>query len=171
MLHGLEPIKVRLIEIDAPEKAQAFGNKSKQALAALVFGKDVEIEEHGKDKYKRTLGRVVVNGVDANAEMVRQGYAWVYRKYSKTPELLRIEAQAKEAKRGLWADADPIPPWEWRHSGKSPDTHQSSNGLFLFGDTRNVFIYTGDSQEAIQELEERHLVEMRPGKACRQKLF
>ena len=121
VLHGLEPIKVRLIEIDAPEKAQAFGNKSRQVLAALVFGKDVEIEEHGKDKYKRTLGRVVVNGVDANAEMVRQGYAWVYRKYSKNPELLRLETEAKEARRGLWADPERIPPWEWRHRGKISD--------------------------------------------------
>lgn len=110
-----EQVKVRLIEIDAPEKSQAFGNKSKLALAAMVFGKDVEVETHGKDKYKRTLGRVVVNGLDANTEMVRQGYAWVYRKYSKNPELLGVESEAREAKRGLWFDADPVPPWEWRH--------------------------------------------------------
>lgn len=110
-----EQIKVRLIEIDAPEKAQAFGNKSKQALADMVFGKEVQVEERGKDRYKRTLGRVVVNGLEANAEMVRQGYAWVYRKYSKNPDLLRLESAAREAKLGLWADPEPIPPWEWRH--------------------------------------------------------
>lgn len=109
-----EQIKVRLIEIDAPEKAQAFGNKSKQALANLVFGKEVEVEERGKDRYKRTLGRVLVNGLDANAEMVRLGYAWVYRKYSQNPELLRLEAGARESKRGLWVDSNPMPPWEWR---------------------------------------------------------
>ena len=114
-----QQVKVRLVEIDAPEKAQAFGNKSKQALADMVFGKDVQVEEHGKDKYKRTLGRVVVNGIDANAEMVRQGYAWVYRKYSKNLDLLRLEAEAREAKRGLWFDAEPVPPWEWRHSNRS----------------------------------------------------
>ena len=111
-------IKVRLIEIDAPEKAQAFGNKSKQALADMVFGKVVEVEERGKDRYMRTLGRVVVSGLDANAEMVRQGYAWVYRKYSKNPELLRLESEARETKRGLWVDSDPVPPWEWRHTKK-----------------------------------------------------
>ena len=110
--------KIRLTGIDAPEKAQAFGNKSKQALADMVFGKDVQVEEHGKDKYKRTLGRVLVNGIDANAEMVRQGYAWVYRKYSKNPDLLRLEAEAREAKRGLWVDAEPVPPWEWRHKAR-----------------------------------------------------
>lgn len=107
-------VKIRLIEIDAPEKKQAFGNKAKQVLADMVFGKDVQVEEHGKDKYKRTLGRVLVNGLDTNAEMVRQGYAWVYRKYSSNPDLLRLEAEAREARRGLWFDADPIPPWEWR---------------------------------------------------------
>ena len=110
--------KIRLTGIDAPEKAQAFGNKSKQALADMVFGKDVQVEDHGKDKYKRTLGRVLVNGIDANAEMVRQGYAWVYRKYSKNPDLLRLEAEAREAKRGLWVDAEPVPPWEWRHKAR-----------------------------------------------------
>lgn len=113
-----EQIKVRLIEIDAPEKKQAFGNKSKQALADMVFGKDVQVEVHGKDKYRRTLGRVLVNGLDANAEMVRQGYAWVYRKYSKNHDLLRLEAEARETRRGLWFDAEPIPPWEWRKTKK-----------------------------------------------------
>ena len=108
-------IKVRLIEIDAPEKKQAFGNRSKQALAAMVFGKDVEVEEHGKDRYRRTLGRVAVNGLDANTEMVRQGYAWVYRKYSKNPALLQLEQEARDAKLGLWVDSDPVPPWGWRH--------------------------------------------------------
>ena len=121
VLVGREQVKVRLIEIDAPERAQAFGNRAKQALAAMVFGKDVEVEERGKDRYKRTLGRVVVNGLDANAEMVRQGYAWVYRKYSKNPGLLRLETEAREAKRGLWMDAEPMPPWEWRHRGKTPE--------------------------------------------------
>jgi len=107
-------IKVRLVEIDAPEKAQAFGNRSKQALAAMVFGKVVTAEEKGKDKYKRTLGHVLVDGLDANAEMVRQGYAWVYLKYSKNPALLRLEQEAREGKRGLWVDNEPMPPWEWR---------------------------------------------------------
>ncbi|MDP2030756.1 MAG: thermonuclease family protein [Thiobacillus sp.] len=110
-----QQVKVRLVEIDTPEKAQAFGAKAKQALGDMVFGKDVAVEEHGKDRYARTLGRVMVNGQDANAEMVRQGYAWVYRKYSLNPDLLRLEFEAREAKRGLWVDPEPVPPWEWRH--------------------------------------------------------
>ena len=107
-------IKVRLVEIDAPEKSQTFGNRFKQALAAMVFGKVVQ----GKDRYKRTLGRVLVDGVDANAEMVRQGYAWVYLKYSQNPILLELEQEARDGKRGLWLDSEPVPPWEWRHDKK-----------------------------------------------------
>jgi len=76
---------VRLIEIDAPEKAQAFRNKSKQVLADMVFGKDVQVEERGQDRYKRTLGRVLVNGLDANAEMVRQGLRGCIASISRIP--------------------------------------------------------------------------------------
>lgn len=108
--------KVRLAEIDAPEKAQAFGNKSKQALSALVFGKSVTIVEQGQDKYKRTIGRIYLGDVDVNAEQVKQGMAWVYRKYSKDQTLLPFETEAKAQRLGLWADSNPTPPWEWRHS-------------------------------------------------------
>ena len=106
--------KVRLAEIDAPEKAQAFGNKSKQALSALVHGKQVLVVEQGQDKYKRTIGRIYQSNVDVNAEQVKQGMAWVYRKYSKDKNLLPLEDQAKSQRLGLWIDIDPTPPWEWR---------------------------------------------------------
>lgn len=108
--------KVRLAEIDAPEKAQAFGNKSKQALSVLVFGKQVSIVEQGQDKYKRTIGRIYQDDVDVSAEQVKMGMAWVYRKYSKDKTLLPLEDEAKSQRRGLWADSRPTPPWEWRHS-------------------------------------------------------
>ncbi len=74
------------------------------------------------DRYRRIVGRVYVGGLggeDVNAEMVRQGYAWVYRKYAKDPELYRLEKEAREAKRGLWAFSDPVPPWEWRRGKKT----------------------------------------------------
>lgn len=108
--------KVRLAEIDAPEKAQAFGSKSKQALSVLVFGKQVSVVEQGQDKYKRTIGRIYLGDADVNAEQVKQGMAWVYRKYSKDKTLLPFEAEAKAQRLGLWADTNPTPPWEWRHS-------------------------------------------------------
>ena len=73
-------VKVRLLEIDAPEKAQAFGAKSKESLSEMCFGKTAELTDKGKDRYGRTLARVTCDGVDANAEQVRRGMAWVYRR-------------------------------------------------------------------------------------------
>ena len=114
MLRDRVQVNVRLVDIDAPEQAQAFGNKSKQVLAALVRGKKVLVVERGHDKHQRTLGRVYLGDRDVNAEQVRQGMAWVFRQYSKDASLYRIEAEAREQKRGLWHDPDPVPPWEWR---------------------------------------------------------
>lgn len=109
-------IKIRLVEIDAPEKTQAYGAASTNALTELCLNKVATLEEQGKDRYGRTLARVHCDGTDANAEQVRQGMAWVYRKYApKASPLYAVEDEAKAAKRGLWADAEPVPPWEWRH--------------------------------------------------------
>lgn len=103
----------------APEKGQAFGNRSKQALSELVRGKQVEIRERGTGRYGRTLGRIYQSGLDVNAEMVRRGMAWVYIKYVKDKRLNQLEAEAREQRRGLWADKDPVPPWEWRRAKKT----------------------------------------------------
>jgi endonuclease YncB( thermonuclease family) len=109
-------IKVRLVEIDAPEKAQAYGAASTNALTGLCLNKLATLEERGKDRYGRTLARVYCDGIDANREQVRLGMAWVYRRYtSKDSPLYAVEDEAKAARRGLWADTDPLPPWEWRH--------------------------------------------------------
>lgn len=109
-----QSIKVRLVEIDAPESKQAFGNRSKQSLAELCFKKQAVVIEQGHDRYQRTLGRLICDGVDANTEQVRLGLAWVYQRYSKNPEIADIETAAKSAKIGLWSDADPIEPWIFR---------------------------------------------------------
>lgn len=113
-------IKVRLAEIDTPEKAQPYGQKSKAALSALVFGKQVTLATQAKDRYGRTVARVRAGGQDANREMVRMGAAWVYRQYNKDQSLLAVEAEAQATRRGLWAlpQADIVPPWEWRKAGK-----------------------------------------------------
>ena len=112
VLQGKQQIKVRLFGIDAPELKQPYGKKSKQFLANLIAGKVVEVEENGKDRYKRTIGTIYLNGTDINAQMVANGYAWAYRKFSKkyTPQ----ESQAKKQRLGLWRDKEPISPWEWR---------------------------------------------------------
>jgi endonuclease YncB( thermonuclease family) len=122
-------IKVRLAEIDTPEKRQPYGQRARQALSDLAFGKQARVEVQAIDRYGRTVGKVYVGNVDVNREMVRQGAAWVYRQYNKDKSLLTVEAEAKAAKRGLWAlpEAEQTPPWEWRkQSRQQTQAHQVS---------------------------------------------
>nr|WP_315520554.1 thermonuclease family protein [uncultured Campylobacter sp.] len=112
VLNDKEQTKVRLYGIDAPEKKQNYGQKSRQFLASLIAGQMVEIEPKGKDRYKRTLGIVHYKGQDINAQMVLNGYAWAYVKYSRI--YVDHEKIAREKKRGVWQSSDPTPPWEWR---------------------------------------------------------
>ena len=115
VLVSKKQIKVRLTEIDAPERKQPFGTRSRQSLAELCANKDARIVVQGKDRYGRTLGRVRCAGMDANAEQVRRGMAWVFERYAaKESRLYAMEAEARAARRGLWQDARPVPPWEWR---------------------------------------------------------
>lgn len=118
-------IKIRLAEIDAPESKQPYGQKAKQALSDLVFEKEVKVEIQDVDRYGRIVGKVFQDDGYINASMVQSGDAWVYRQYSKDPELLDLEQEAKSRRSGLWAlpEADQIPPWEWRHpSSVQPPT-------------------------------------------------
>ena len=114
-------VKIRLAEIDTPESKQPYGTRARQALSDLVFNKQARVVVETTDRYGRTVGRVYVDNVDVNAEMVKQGAAWVYRQYAKDQSLLALEQQAKAAKRGLWAlpEAQRMPPWEWRHGGSA----------------------------------------------------
>lgn len=107
-----EQIKVRLSEVDAPESAQAYGTRSKQALSDLIFGKEVVVLQDDKDRYGRLVGQVHVDGLHVNHKMVQEGMAWVYRQYLKDQSLLQEEQKAREAKKGLWSIpvTDQIPP-------------------------------------------------------------
>lgn len=113
-------IKVRLGEIDTPEKAQPYGQKSKSALANLIFKKSVTVSKQGSDRYQRTIGLVYLDGLYVNREMIRIGAAWVYRQYNKDKSLLKVESEARAANLGIWsqAEAEIVPPWEWRKAGK-----------------------------------------------------
>lgn len=111
-------VKIRLVHIDAPEKAQAYGKRSRQTLAAYIFKKDVTVKVFGTDKYKRTLGEIFVGDKSINLAMVRDGMAWHYKKYSQHENYAQAESQARAAKRGLWADEKPMAPWDWRRGGK-----------------------------------------------------
>ncbi|BBL73997.1 hypothetical protein MishRS11D_10950 [Methylomagnum ishizawai] len=121
--------KVRLVEIDAPESDQDYGQRSKQSLSDLCFGKDATVQDQGRDKYGRTLGRVACNGVDANLKQAEQGMAWFYVQYGHDPAIRAAEEKARADGAGLWADANPTPPWEYRHGGqKKPKTNTASTG-------------------------------------------
>ncbi|MBM4149072.1 MAG: micrococcal nuclease [Lentisphaerae bacterium] len=108
--------KVRLAGIDAPEKKQAFGEKAKLALSGKVFGKPVNVAVVDTDRYGRTVGDVYCGTNWINREMVVEGWAWHYKAFSKSKELAAAEEEASAAKRGLWADRDPIAPWQFRAS-------------------------------------------------------
>jgi endonuclease YncB( thermonuclease family) len=126
------PHRIRLEGIDAPEKAQPFGNRSKQHLSDLVFGKQVEVQFNKTDKYGRTVGKVLASGKDANLEQVRAGFAWHYKEYQKEQSAsdrvayADAETAARAHKLGLWLDPKPMPPWEWRHGGKDEPTIEST---------------------------------------------
>jgi endonuclease YncB( thermonuclease family) len=117
--------KIRLMGIDCPEKAQPFGQNAKQSLSDLVFGRSVNVEWQKLDRYERIVGKVMVNGQDANLEQVRKGLAWHYKKYEREQEPLdratysQAEIEARMSNRGLWSDPSPIPPWDWRKSKKN----------------------------------------------------
>lgn len=114
--------KVRLGEIDAPERGQPFGNKARQALAGLVANQIVDVEVTDTDRYGRLIGQISVDGTDVNRKMVANGFAWVYRQYLTDQSLLEDEARAREARVGLWTASHPIPPWEWRRGTRQSDS-------------------------------------------------
>lgn len=109
--------KIRLAEIDSPESNQSYGNKAKQELSYLIFGKTVTVTIFDKDRYGRTVGRVFEGNIYVNAEMINRGAAWVYLKYAKDRGLFQLEALAKQNRLGLWnlPENQRIPPWQWRH--------------------------------------------------------
>lgn len=110
--------KVRLAEIDAPESGQDFGKVSREALAAMVFGRTVEVTDQGRDRYGRWIAQLSVDGVDVNRQMVASGNAWNYAAYSKDPSLAEAQKQAQAQKLGLWAQANPVAPWDYRKSSR-----------------------------------------------------
>ena len=120
-----QQVKIRLYCIDAPEKNQDFGQKAKQSLGNLIFGKIVEVEKHDTDRYGRTVGTVYLNGVNINLIQVEKGFAWVYRKYCNDNRFYEAEEKAKRMKTGLWSHPNPIPPWDYRRNSKPQPINSS----------------------------------------------
>lgn len=105
---------VRLQGIDAPEWRQPFGRRARKELSSLVYGREVRLAGTALDHYDRLLATVWLDGLNVNREMARRGYAWAYRRYLQDPALLDDEAQAREVRAGLWVDAAPQAPWDFR---------------------------------------------------------
>ncbi len=111
---GNRKIKVRMANIDAPEKAQEFGEQSRESLLEMVGKKQVHIETQAVDQYGRIVGLIGVDGRSVNQEQVRRGMAWENSHYHADKTYVSLQSDARQARRGLWAQASPQPPWKWR---------------------------------------------------------
>jgi endonuclease YncB( thermonuclease family) len=138
--------KIRLYGVDCPEKSQDFGTKAKQFTANMVFGKIVEVKEIDRDRYGRTVGIVLIEEKTLNAEILKSGLAWVYSRYCNQAfcsDWQVIQNVAKKARIGLWSHPNPVPPWEYRKSGKSlsesEKTPQADSGLYHGNSKSHVF--------------------------------
>ena len=114
VLRDQQKTKVRLVNIDAPEKQQPFGKRSRRALCQLVCKREVQVETQAVDQYERLLATLYVDGINVNREQVRRGMAWEYSHYHADKAYLALQSEAQQAKSGLWNDANPQPPWLWR---------------------------------------------------------
>ncbi|MEP7154101.1 MAG: thermonuclease family protein [Nitrospira sp.] len=114
VMHEGTAEQIRLLGVDCPEERQAFGTRAKEYTSELAFGQDVTVYGDKRDRYGRRLAEVLLpDGRSLNQELIKAGLAWWFRKYSKDLRLGELEPQAREAKRGLWAEPNPVPPWEW----------------------------------------------------------
>jgi endonuclease YncB( thermonuclease family) len=117
VLHEGKGEKIRLCGIDTPEDHQAFGKRAKQFTSQMVYGKTVEVETKDTDRYGRSVALIFIDGQSLNEALVKNGFAWVYRKYCKEKfceDWLNLEIVARYGKIGLWSEPNPIPPWEFR---------------------------------------------------------
>ncbi|MDE1465939.1 thermonuclease family protein [Spartinivicinus poritis] len=121
LTNNKKQVKIRLAEIDTPEKAQPYGQKAKQALSSMVFQKTVKADVQTKDKYGRSIAHIYLGNTWVNAELVKQGAAWVYDHYSDSKKLKLYESEAKTNKRGIWTLplTQQVPPWEWRRNKRT----------------------------------------------------
>ena len=141
--HGV--LKIRLADIDAPEvghagmggkppnsqKPQPFGASSQRSLSGMVLGKQVKVVSQATDQYGRMVAHLGVDGLDVNTEQIRRGMAWEYSFHHSNHELVALEAEARQAPRGLWAMSSPTPPWEWRkqHPNALPPANPANGDL------------------------------------------
>lgn len=112
---GHQKKRIRMYGIDSPEQGQAYNVKAREFTMSLIAGKNVQIVERNKDRYGRTVADVYLSdGTHVNALVVKAGYAWHFKRYSKSTALAAFEAAARQARRGLWQDNQPVAPWDFR---------------------------------------------------------
>ncbi len=129
-LHDGDREHIRLYGIDCPELAQEYGKEARQAAANWALGKTITVKAWGLDKYGHTVGIVILpDGTNLNHELVSAGLAWWDRRFPNETRLAELEAEARAARRGLWAGVDPIPPWEFRERPKSRGSASSGQGI------------------------------------------
>ncbi len=120
VMHGGSPQKIRLAEIDCPEKSQAFGQRAKQFTSEHAFRQEVTVHAQGLDRYGRTIGEVILpDGQSLNCLLIREGYAWWYKKYSHDTAKQQMQESARGMRLGLWSDSDPQAPWDYRKELRS----------------------------------------------------
>ena len=134
---GRRPLKVRLAEIDAPEKSQPFGMRSRQALVDQVLNREVLVETVATDKYGRWVAQLLLNGRSVNQQQVSSGMAWEYSYFHRNKDYIALQREAQQARRGLWSQLAPTSPWEWRkaHSdtGHLPPKAEGGANDFICG--------------------------------------
>lgn len=153
LLRNGEEVTVRLYGVDTPEKAQAYGQRAKQYTSDLAFGKNVRLIIKNTDRYGRTVGTIILpDGRSLNEELVRNGYAWHYKAYSKDQNLANAEADARRFKRGLWQDANPVAPWDYRkekRSGSATAEASSSTAPIPAGATKRTVYLCNSSGSSV----------------------
>jgi endonuclease YncB( thermonuclease family) len=134
-------VKIRLQGIDAPEKDQAFGSRARQLTSSLAFGKQVTVRVSSTDRYGRIVAWVYLpGGACLNEELLKAGLAWHYKQYDRSPRLAALEAEARAARRGLWVEASPTPPWSFRQARRQKPVPLAGTGP-LRGNVKNKVVH------------------------------
>lgn len=140
ILSNRQTYRIRLDGIDCPEKNQAYGTVAKQVTSGLCFGKTVKAKVMDKDRYGRYVAKVILpGGGELNATLLKNGYAWHYKQYSKDSYYASLELAARKARKGLWADTNPIPPWDYRRGGTVRKAANPKTGLYMASVNSKVF--------------------------------
>ena len=168
LLRNGETVTVRLFGVDTPEKTQAYGQRARQFTSDLAFGKNVRLIVNNTDRYGRTVGTVILpDGRSLNEELVRNGYAWHYKAYSNDLKLANLETDARRYKRGLWQDANPVAPWDYRKNKRSGGTTKVTPAPLPAGAAkRTVYICNSTSSGVYHLTRDCHVL-----KRCKQEML